>query len=69
MALYDRLLEDLRAEVGPIATRPDRDRVRAGYDVSRVDLLRALLSVADGDASLRTAVADRVRARYGVMTP
>jgi hypothetical protein len=68
-ARFGRLLEELRARVGPIATRSDGSgRVRSGYDVSRADLLRALLAVAeDPDRSgVWEPLTQQVRHHYGV---
>jgi hypothetical protein len=63
---YGRLLEEVRTEVGPIATREDKDtgRVRSGYDVSRADLLRALLVVAEGNSNVRCEVYAQVREHH-----
>lgn len=63
-ALFTRLTGELVAEVGRIATRTDRERVRTGYAPSRADLLRALLEVADDDPTVMTAVCAQVQNRY-----
>ncbi|MCD2191686.1 hypothetical protein [Actinomycetospora soli] len=64
-ARYGRLLDQLRTAVGPIATRPDGSgRSRAGYDLSRADLLRALLAAAEDDPSVMTEVAAKARHHY-----
>ncbi|MCD2191657.1 hypothetical protein [Actinomycetospora soli] len=68
-ARFGRLLEEARTVVGPIATRADRGRVRSGYDVSRADLLRALLAVLEDDAAVGNAVHDHLRKHYGATTP
>lgn len=66
-ARYGRVLDVLRGSVGPVATRSDGNgRTRAGYDVSRADLLRALLEVADRNPSVMTKVVTKVREHYGV---
>lgn len=63
---YGRLLDALRESAGPVATRADGNgRTRAGYDLSRADLLRALLQVADEDPTVMTEVAAKVRSHYG----
>ena len=64
-ARYGRLLEQLRQEVGRIATREDGNGgTRAGYHPSRADLLRGLLAVAEEDPSVMTAVCAQVRSHY-----
>lgn len=64
-ARYGRLLEQLRATVGAVATRQDGNgRARAGYDLSRADLLRALLLVAEDDPSVMADVAAKVQHHY-----
>ena len=68
-ARYARVLDELRRVVGPIATRADRDRMRSGYDVSRADLLRALLVVAEDDPTVLGDVAAAVRTHYRATTP
>ena len=66
-ARYGRLLDALRQSVGPVATRSDGNgRTRAGYDLSRADLLRALLEVADDPNSpVMAEVQAKVRRYYG----
>lgn len=64
-ARFGQLLTALRETVGPVATREDGSgRVRAGYDCSRADLLRALLVVAEDDPTVSAAVFAQVRAHY-----
>ncbi len=64
-ARYGRLLTRLRGEAGRVATREDgHGAVRGGYDLSRADLLRALLEVAEDDDTLISALAEKVRAHY-----
>ena len=65
-ARYSRLLDQLRDLVGSVATRQDGNgRARAGYDLSRADLLRGLLAAADDDPSVMREVAEKVRHHYG----
>lgn len=65
-ARYGRLLDTLRAELGPVATRSDGNgRTRAGYDLSRADLLRALLEVAEGEPGVMRSVGRAARSHYG----
>jgi hypothetical protein len=61
---FARLLAEVQAEVGPIATRVDGDRVRRGYDVSRADVLRSLLAVAEADPAVMAAVCAKVREQH-----
>lgn len=64
-ARFGRVLADLRNAVGRIATREDgAGHVRAGYDLSRADLLRALLVVAEDDPTVGAAVFEQVRNHY-----
>ena len=65
-ARFGRLLAAVRESVGPVATRSDGNGgTRAGYDVSRADLLRALLEVADGNKAVMADVQAKVRHHYG----
>lgn len=65
-ARFGRLLDQLRASAGPVATRPDGNgRTRGGYDLSRADLLRSLLAVAEDDPQVMRAVEAAARAHYG----
>lgn len=65
-ARYGRLLDALRTAAGPVATRSDGNgRSRAGYDLSRADLLRALLEVAEEDPTVMTEAVAKAQRHYG----
>lgn len=66
---FGYLLMKLREEAGPIATREDGNgRTRTGYDLSRADLLRALLAVAEADPAVMRQVFEQVRDHYSATT-
>jgi hypothetical protein len=66
MPPYGRVLAALREKAGPIGTRPSGYGVtRAGYELSRADLLRALLAAAEADPAVLDAAVVEAKRHYG----
>lgn len=62
---FARLLTQLQADAGRVATRENGSgHIRSGFPLSRADLLRALLEVAETNPDVMPAAAAAITAHY-----